>query len=127
MKHPVIALTVVLLGLVVMGTVPADAARTVQAQTMETCPMTPTIQALRDCVQHAVDQGLIDNAGVATSLFAKLDAAQAAQDRGQPTVAVQMLQAFIDAVGAQAGQHIDAAHAAHMIMHAQLVIAALTP
>ena len=49
--------------------------------------MTPTIQALRDCVQHAVDQGLIDNAGVATSLFAKLDAAQAAQDRGQPTVA----------------------------------------
>lgn len=117
-----VVLVVVILVLLSLG-----AAGTVQAQTMtmDTCLMTPTIAALHDCVQHAVDQNLIDNAGVATSLFAKLNAAQAALDRGQPTVAVQGLQAFIHEVQAQAGQHIDATHATHMILHAQLVIAAL--
>ena len=119
MRRLVLLVVLVLLSLSATGTVRA------QAMTLETCPMTPTIQALHDCVQHAVDQGLIANAGVATSQFAKLDAAQAALDRGQPTVAVQGLQAFIHAVGAQAGQHIDATHATHMILHAQLVIAAL--
>jgi hypothetical protein len=44
--------------------------------------MTPTPQSLHDCVLHAVDRGLIDNAGVPTHLFAKLNAAKAVIDRG---------------------------------------------
>jgi hypothetical protein len=42
-----------------------------------------TVESLQMCVQHAYEQGHIDNRGVARSLFAKLDTAQAAVDRGQ--------------------------------------------
>jgi hypothetical protein len=100
-------------------------ARPAFAEDMTMCN-TPTIAALQDCVNHAVTMGHIDNAGVAHSLQAKLGAAQAAQDRGQVGVAVNVLGAFINEVQAQSGQHIQAEHAAHMIMHAQMVIEALT-
>jgi hypothetical protein len=96
-----------------------------RAAAEEMCPMTPTVAALQACVAHAASEGLITEAGVATSLLAKTNAAQAAVDRGQPAVAANILTAFVQEVSAQAGQHIDAAHAAHMIMHAQMVIAAL--
>lgn len=118
MKKLMILLTVVVLGMLVAGPTPA------QAQDM--CSHEPTIQSLRECVQHAVMEGHIDDATIAQSLFAKLDAAQAALDRGQPAVAVQILRAFVYEVQAQAGVHIDAEHAAHMIMHAEAVIASLT-
>lgn len=85
-----------------------------------------TVADLRACVEHAVAMGHIDNQGIARSLFAKLDAAQAAHDRGQPTVAINVLQALINAIGAQSGHHIDAQHAAHMIEHTQSVIEALS-
>ena len=86
-----------------------------------------TIESLRDCVKHASMMGHIDNEGVADSLFAKLSAAQAAVDRGQPAVAANILGAFILEVQAQSGQHIDAEHAEHMAMHAEQVIDALLP
>lgn len=86
------------------------------------CVHEPTLQALRDCVVHAAHAGHIDNQGVTQSLLAKLDAAQAALDRGQPAVAVNNLKAFVRAVEAQSGQHIVAEHAAHLAMHAQQVI-----
>ena len=86
-----------------------------------------TIQSLHDCVMHAYEMGHIDNAGVAASLEAKINAAQAAVDRGQLAVAVNQLNAFIHEVQAQAGRHIEAEHAAHMIMHAEQVITALQP
>ena len=88
-------------------------------------PMDATVAALHDCVQHAADMGMIDNPGVAHSLLSKVEAAQAALDRGQPAVAVNKLRAFIHEVQAQAGKHIDAEHADHMVMHAQMVIDAL--
>jgi hypothetical protein len=94
----------------------------VQAQDMEMCQHGPGIPGLHMCVQHAVAEGYIDNAGIAQSLFAKLDAAQAAVERGQSGVAANILGAFINEVQAQAGQHIEAEHAAHMVMHAQMVI-----
>ncbi len=84
-----------------------------------------TISALRDCVQHAVDMAHIDNPGIANSLFAKLDAAQAAVDRSQPSAAVNQLKAFVKEVKAQAGKHIAAEHAEHLQQHAGLVIQAL--
>ena len=101
--------------------------RPAHATTLEECSHEPTIQSLRACVEHAAMEGLIDDAGVAQSLFAKLDAAQAALDRGQPPVAVEILQAFVNEVQAQSGVHIEAQHAQHMIMHAQMVIEALQP
>jgi len=40
--------------------------------------------------------------------LAKLNAAQKAVDRGQPSVAVSNLSAFVQAVEAQSGKHIEA-------------------
>jgi hypothetical protein len=117
MKKLMIVLAIAFLGVLAGGPAPA------QAQDM--CSHDPTIQSLRECVEHAVMEGHIDEGTLTQSLFAKLDAAQAALDRGQPAVAVQILQAFIYEVQAQAGVHIEAEHAAHMVMHAQDVIAAL--
>ena len=85
-----------------------------------------TIQSLRHCVAHAAEMGHIDNQGVANSLLAKLNGAQAALGRGQIHVAVAKLEAFIHEVKAQVGKHIDAVHADHMITHAQEVIHALS-
>ena len=98
---------------------------TARAQTSDDCVHAPTISSLRTCVQHAADQGFIDNQGVTNSLLAKLDAAQAAQDRGQTSLAINQLDAFIHEVQAQAGKHIDPMHAQHLVMHAQMVIQAL--
>ena len=98
---------------------------TARAQTADDCALTPTIAALTSCVEHAASQGLITSQGVTNSLLVKLNSAQAAQDRGQTSVAINDLQAFINEVQAQAGKHIDAMHAQHMVLHAQLVIKAL--
>ena len=84
-----------------------------------------TIGSLVHCVHHAQEMGHIANAGVGKALLAKLNAAQAAVDRGQPAVAVNLLNAFINQVQAQSGVHIGATHADHMIMHAQSVITEL--
>ena len=119
---PLIATLVVVLGLLAAGLAPAQI---VSAQAMDACPHEATIQALRTCVQHAAEHGHITNAGVARSLLAKLDAAQAALDRGQPAVAVKILKAADRQVRAQAGQHIDAEHAGHLRTHLHDVIAAL--
>ncbi len=88
-----------------------------------TCPDAgATLADLRACVLHAAEMGHIDNAGITQSLLAKIDAAQAAVDRGETAVAIYQLEAFIQAVEAQSGNHIDAEHAAHMIRHAYTVI-----
>jgi hypothetical protein len=112
-----VTLTLIVLGLVA----PAPA----RAQAMDGCVHEPTIQSLRECVQHAANHGFIDNQGIVRSLLAKLDAAQAAVDRGQPAVAVNQLEAFIRELRAQAGKHIAQEHAEHLQMHAQDVIRAL--
>ncbi len=98
---------------------------TARAQTSDDCIHAPTISSLRTCVQHAADQGFIDNQGVTNSLLAKLDAAQTAQDRGQTGAAIKLLNSFIHVVQAQADKHIEQEHAQHLVMHAQLVIQAL--
>ncbi|HEV2235526.1 MAG TPA: hypothetical protein VGR57_02595, partial [Ktedonobacterales bacterium] len=89
------------------------------AQGSDICLPEATITSLRECVRHTAEMGFIDNAGVTVSLLSKLDAAASAADRGQPLVAVQAIQAFEKEVSAQAGTHIDAEHAAHMLFHAQ--------
>lgn len=84
-----------------------------------------TIESLHHCVMHAYEMGHIANQGVADSLLAKLDAAQAAQARGNPDAAILLLRAFINEVNAQAGKFITAEHAGHLVDHAQNVINAL--
>lgn len=84
-----------------------------------------TIGSLRHCVVHAYDMGHITKAGVRDSLLAKLDAAQAAFDRGQTGVAVNQLRAFINETSAQDGKAILAEHAGYLTGHAEIVIAAL--
>ena len=114
-----LALIVVVVALLV-------ATPTAFAQGDQMCEHTATIDSLHQCITHAAAVGHIDNSGVANSLLKKLDAAQAALNRGQANVAVNNLQAFIHAVDAQTGKHIAADHAAHMIMHAEAVIDSLT-
>lgn len=84
-----------------------------------------TIESLHHCVQHALAEGHIDNAGVAQSLLAKLESAQAASDRSQTKVAINKLKAFMQEVAAQSGKHIVAEHASHLLEHAQRVLDAL--
>jgi uncharacterized protein (DUF362 family) len=84
-----------------------------------------TVASLHHCVQHALAEGHIDNAGVAQSLLAKLNSAQAALERGQTKVAVNKLEAFIQEVAAQSGKHIVAEHAGHLLEHTRHVLEAL--
>lgn len=118
----VLVSTSVAIAFLIFGLVGASPAK---AQAGEACPSDATVQSLQTCVQHAADQGFIDNQGVANSLLAKLRAAQNAVDRNQTDVASNQLQAFIEEVRAQAGIHIEQMHADHMISHAQVVIQAL--
>ena len=117
MKQWFVALMLLALGLA--APIPA------QAQSMEACSHDPTISSLRDCVQHAAQVGHIDNSGVAYSLIIKLGTAQLALERGQSGAAINLLEAFVSQVRAQAGKHIHQEHANHMLMHAQEVIQAL--
>jgi hypothetical protein len=96
------------------------------AQEMDDCPHTATIESLRTCVQHAADHGHIDNPGVVQSLIAKLNTAEAALDRRQDAVAINMLKAFVRELNAQSGKHIAVEHATHLRMHAEHVIASLS-
>lgn len=84
-----------------------------------------TVESLYQCVEHAAEMGHISNAGVANSLLAKVDAAANASARHRTNAAVRILEAFVNEVEAQAGNHIDVMHAEHMVMHAEMIIDAL--
>lgn len=84
-----------------------------------------TIENLAQHVEHAAMMGHITNAGVANSLLAKLAAAQSALDRGQTAVAVNILNAFVNQLEAQAGKHVLEPHASCLIHHAHQVHMAL--
>jgi hypothetical protein len=104
---------------------PAAQAAATDMPAMDRCEHVATIQSLRVCVLTMTGDEVIDNQGITRSLLAKIDAAQAAVDRGQPEVAESTLAAFIHDVQAQAGKHIAQPHADHLVMHAQLVLQAL--
>jgi hypothetical protein len=65
------------------------------------------------------------NSCVVDNLLAKVDAAQVAFDRKQPSVAVQLLQTFIQEVEAQKGKHIRAERASSLMTQARTVINAI--
>ena len=120
-----IVVAVALVALLAFGGFSLLTFSTARAQTTDECGHGTTIASLVTCVEQGAQQGFINNQGVAKSLLAKLDAAQAAEDRGQTATAINLLGAFIHEVQAQAGKHIAQPHADHMVMHAQMVIRAL--
>jgi hypothetical protein len=127
MKRHIVVAAVTLIALVAFVGFNLLTPGTARAQTTDDCALTPpTIASLTTCVEHCASQGIITSQGVANSLLAKLNAAQAALGRGQTSVAINELQAFIQQVQAQAGKHIDSMYTQHMVMHAQSVIQALT-
>lgn len=103
------------------------ASATAHAQTtgMDGCVHQPTIDTLEACVDHASDQGFINNRWVTWSLLAKLDSAENALRHERTARAINKLNAFISEVRAQSGTSIVPMHAMHLVMHAQLVIHAL--
>jgi hypothetical protein len=114
-----IKLMLILMGSSVLGT-------SALALVSDDCPhAVATIGALRQCVMHAREHGHIDNTGVAQSLLAKVDAAEAAFDLGKLAVAINILEAFVEDVEAQAGSHIEQPEAGHLAEHALAVIQAL--
>lgn len=125
MRHSRAGIVYIVLAIVAMLAVVGVRSPVASAQGSASCPDEATIASLQACVQHAAQAGLIDNQGVVQSLLVKLNAAQAAADRGQPGVAAHAVQAFSYEVLAQRGKHIDAEHADHMLTHAQLVMQAL--
>jgi hypothetical protein len=72
-----------------------------------------------------VSMGPVDKGMVVDNLLAKVDAAQVAFDRKQPSVAVQLLQTFIQEVEAQKGRQIRAERASMLTNQAQTVIRAI--
>jgi hypothetical protein len=120
MKISSLLFVVLLVAVAALG-LPAAA----QASEGHDCAHAPTVASLRTCVAHAAEAGHILRPQFGTALLAELDAAQAAIERGQTGTGVLILKAFIRTVEAQAGKLIHAEHAAHMIAHAQEVIAAL--
>ena len=84
-----------------------------------------TIASLRECVEHAWDEGHIDSDQLAQNLLKKIDKAQASLNSGKVSSAIDKLRDFVETVQEQSGEHIDPVHAEHLIHHAHLVIAAL--
>ncbi|RPI49188.1 MAG: hypothetical protein EHM56_12740, partial [Chloroflexi bacterium] len=50
-----------------------------------------TIESLQHCVEHAYAEGHITNIGIYRALAGQLSAAQAAVERGQTSVAIDLL------------------------------------
>jgi hypothetical protein len=81
-----------------------------------------TADSIKEDVNEFLADGLIKNAGEASSLLAKLDAAAAARSRGQCNVAANQYGSFINELQAQSGNGVDANAAAIMIGDAQYLI-----
>jgi hypothetical protein len=84
-----------------------------------------TLGSLTATVQRYSAEGVIGDPGIVRSLLQKLDAAQAAVDRGQPGTARNQLGAFEREVAAQAGKKIPSSAADLLITDAKSVAAAL--
>jgi len=85
-----------------------------------------TPESLMEAVWRLYNEGKIDNAGIRNSLLMKLNAFQAALTRDQVGTAENILNAFINELMAQSGQHITTEAATLLITDAQWVLAHLT-
>jgi hypothetical protein len=71
-----------------------------------TFAITTTIEGLITTTQAACATGGITKPGICTSLQAKLNAAKAARDRGQPATAIHNLEAYLAELDAQRGKAV---------------------
>jgi hypothetical protein len=85
-----------------------------------------TYMSLKTTLQHFYHDGKIDNGGIFTSLYQKVNAAEAAMKRGQTAVAQKVMLAFIKEVMAQKGVHITPEAADLLIADAYAIIG-MTP
>jgi hypothetical protein len=81
-----------------------------------------TAQSIMADIPQFLDNGSINNNGIANSLLAKLSAAQNARSKGNCKEAANNYQAFINEVSAQSGKHITVTAAAILIGDAQYLI-----
>jgi hypothetical protein len=84
------------------------------ATTVITFQVHASVAGLVSAVHDGVGKNLIDS-NMATPLIAKLQAAQAAINRGDNATAKSLLQSFISQVAAQGGKKIDASYAGLLI------------
>jgi hypothetical protein len=89
-----------------------------------TAPPPPTPQQQLSALERTVS-GLGIQAGAASSLNSKLDAALAAANAGNRTAACNNLRAFINEVNAQTGKKLTAAQAAQLLAQANAIRASL--
>ncbi|MBI5205638.1 MAG: right-handed parallel beta-helix repeat-containing protein [Nitrospirae bacterium] len=82
----------------------------------------PTMESLITLISQLLQSGGIDNAGIANSLLSKLNNALTATNNGNGQASDDIMQAFINQVSAQAGQHISADAAAILINAATYII-----
>ena len=106
-------------GTVIASPAPSD---TIQAMYFEPVVVGVTPASLRADLQAAIASGAVDNAGVAKTLLADLDAAAAARNRGQCKTASNIYQQFINDLKAQSGKHVSAATATQLAGEAQFLI-----
>ena len=90
-----------------------------------TIELIATIQSLQATVDRFCQEGSISNQGTCQSLWAKLDAALEAQNRGQAKTAVNILGAFQNEVNAQTDKHIPSEVARILLMDSDSLIQAL--
>ena len=84
-----------------------------------TFQVTATAASTQDTVNQLLQEGEIQNAGIANSLLKKLENIQSMINKGQVSAAIQALKAFIKEVTAQAGKKISAEAAALLIADAE--------
>jgi hypothetical protein len=116
-------LTELSLGMHTFTVTAEDNVANVSAPVSVTFSIIVTAESIKGDVNQFLASGKIDNAGIATSLLAKLDAAEDARTRGQCNTADNIYNAFIQEVMALSGVHIDPTAASILIADAQYLIA----
>ena len=96
-----------------------------RAEVDVTFTVTATLGSLSATVQRYVDESVISDTGIARSLLAILDAADAAADRGDPGTAANQLGAFQQHVAAQQGKKVPDGAASLLLVDAAAVEAEL--
>lgn len=81
-----------------------------------------TADSIKGDVTQFLQNGAIDNGGIANSLLAKLNAASSLRGSGNCSGAANLYQAFIDELQAQSGKHVSVGAASTMITDAQYLM-----
>jgi hypothetical protein len=84
------------------------------------------LQTIQRYEEQALKLGWIDSPGIASSLDAKLNAAQQAMQAGDNNTAVNILGALVNEVDAQAGKHLSSEAVALLKFNAQFLVSKIS-